>query len=310
MAGTQSAHAPGDGAIIQQPRAPLPHDRSMTQRRNGALFTFTAGATSGFAGPDFPQEPADHVFTGPPPPLNVLAVPEHYPEAQGHTWVLPQAMPSREGMPPYPARACDPDRYSGWVREHGGVDLSFTYIRLILENGWSSPVSITGIDALVRRFPPLCGTLLWAPPRGKGVPAEFGFNLDEPEPSALELTRTGGSRSGRPAGCPQRYLSCRLYLQRHPIRLGHRETVTVVALAGTAWNYCEFSISITGTVNEQRFYQVVTDNGSPFRVTAAPAGFLRSIPFSLTGAGYGAVYDGSDQQGWHLSGAHPGHGQG
>ncbi|MGE5135278.1 MAG: hypothetical protein ACM32E_20495 [Gemmatimonadota bacterium] len=49
---------------------------------------------------------------------------------------------------------------------------------------------------------------------------------------------------------------------------------------------------------------MVSDHGAPFRVTAAPAGFLRSAPFSLTGTGYGTVYDGSDSRNWQLARKH------
>ncbi len=73
MAGTRSAHAPGDGALHHQQLPPA-------RPRDARLFTFAAGAASGLAGAECPRDPPGQGRGL--PPLNVLAVPGHYPETQ------------------------------------------------------------------------------------------------------------------------------------------------------------------------------------------------------------------------------------
>jgi hypothetical protein len=271
------------------------------RRRMIKLLIFAGGAVAGFAGKtgqEFftPQDAADQVRTaiGSSNPLSVAAIPEHYADTQGFTWVLPAALPTTVGaIPRY-----DDASFDSWVAQNGGVDVWFTYVKLVVENRWSNPVSITDIRAVVKRQPPLHGTLLWAPPQGAGVLTRFGFNLDDAQPVArTAVDNMDEVIQGGDLGMNS-LLVRSPYLSSNKVDLAHRERETFEVIAGTTQSYCEFTIRVAGLVGERPFTQEISNLGGPFKVTA-PARPTSSLN-NLDKSAYAVVYE-NDYQRWRRS---------
>jgi hypothetical protein len=270
-----------------------------TRRHLVQVLLIAGGAVAGFSGKaalEFytPQAAADQVrdAAGPREPLSVTAVVEHHDETQGYTWVLPDALPDSVDEPEYPQDGGD--SLERWVSRHGGVDLWFTYVKLIIKNTWSEQVSITDIRAVVDRKPPLNGTLLWAPPQGADVLAKFGFNLDDSEPLARAPRVDGAEQIEAGQRDVKALLDRSAYLSEHKIDLAHLERETFDVIAGTTKHYCPFRIRISGLVGERSFSQEVDDHGEPFKVTA-PAGYVSSPTLgNLNRNAYRVVYESDD----------------
>jgi len=245
-------------------------NESTTRRRVIQLLILAGGVVAGFAGKtglEFftPQDAADQVrgAVGSSDPLSFTAIPEHYAETQGLTWALPAPLSPAVGEVPL-----DDVAFGKWVAQHSGVDVWFTYVKLIVENRWSNPVSITDIRAIVKRESPLHGTLLWAPPQGAGVLTQFGFNLDDAQPVArvavenLEEVIQAGTLD------MNSLLTRSPYLSGNKVDLSHRERETFEVIAGTTRSYCEFTIQVSGIVGQKPFTQEISNLGEPFKVTA------------------------------------------
>lgn len=284
-------------AQADQPSNDSVGSESTTRRRVIQLLILAGGVLAGFAGKtglEFftPQDAADQVrgAVGSSGPLSFAAIPEHYAETQGFTWALPVALSSTAGGVPL-----DGDAFDKWVATHGGVDVWFTYVKLIVENQWSNIVSITDIRAIVKRQPPLHGTLLWAPPQGAGVLTQFGFNLDDAQPVArlavenLEEVIQAGTLD------MNSLLTRSPYLSGNKVDLPHRERETFEVIAGTTQSYCEFTIQVSGLVGQKPFTQEIGNLGGPFKVTgpARPTPRLSGIDRHA----YDVVYE-YDYQKW------------
>lgn len=202
-------------------------------------------------------------------PLDVVALPEHYQTMQGELWVLPEPIAADEEIPSW---FDDFEEWEVWRTRHGAMDLTYTLVRLVVENTWSNDVTLTEISADVTREAPLTGTLMWAPPQGGDSLTAMGFSLDESEPHAREIDWDLFDATAFPsAASPENYLTNRPYLTSGGIMLPSQGVRTLFILAGGVSHFYEFTIRIKGIVNQEAFEQTIDNQGEPFRVTAAPA---------------------------------------
>lgn len=201
-------------------------------------------------------------------PLNVVALPEHYQTIQGELWVLPAPVAASEEIPSW---FDDFEEWETWRSRHGAMNLTYTLIRLVVENNWSNDVTLTEISANVTREAPLAGTLMWAPPQGGDSLTAMGFNLDEVEPHAREIDWDLFDATPPIADSPEKYLTNRPYLTSEGIVLPSQGVRTLFILAGGVNHYYEFTIKIKGIVDQEPFETTIDNQGEPFKVTAAPA---------------------------------------
>jgi hypothetical protein len=228
-------------------------------------------------------------------PLSTVAIPEHVSSLQGQNWVLPEPLPAGEQVPWSLEDPTEWERWERWLAKHRAVDVTFTFVRVLVENRWSNDAVVTAIWAEVDRHDPLTGTFMSAPPQAAGAPVRLGFNLDTPSSQvqaqgvdevALEMDLVSGRIS------PDDYLLNVPYLTKEELTLVHRDKVTIIAMAGGLQHYYEFKIHIEGYVGDKPFDQIVDNDGEPFRITAAP-GYtkLGDGIYTMDTSGYEVVYE-------------------
>jgi hypothetical protein len=144
--------------------------------------------------------------------------------------------------------------YESWARSHGGVDLSVSEIKLVVEGNSASLVRIINMQVVKQCQPPLSGTLFYSPGAAQDTSIKLGFNLDE----LVSVARTyrdsvfGSS-----------------YFDNKTVSLKRGEQEVFQIRAETKRYYCQFELRLTIVVDGKTVNETVDDHGQPFRVTAS-----------------------------------------
>ena len=144
--------------------------------------------------------------------------------------------------------------YESWARSHGGVDLSVSEIKLVVEGNSAKLARIINMQVVKQCQSPLAGTLFYSPGAAQDTSVKLGFNLDE----FVSVARTyhdlvfGSS-----------------YFDNKTVSLRHGEQEVFQIRAVTKRYYCQYKLRLVVVVGGKTVYQVVDDHGRPFRVTAS-----------------------------------------
>ena len=144
--------------------------------------------------------------------------------------------------------------YESWARSHGGVDLSVSEIKLVVEGNSSNLVRIINMQVVKQCQSPLAGTLFYSPPAAQDSSIKLGFNLDE----LVSVARTYRDTVFGSSYFDNKTVS---------LRRGEQEVFQIRAV--TERYYCQFKLKLTIVVGGKTVYQIVDDHGRPFRVTAS-----------------------------------------
>jgi hypothetical protein len=144
--------------------------------------------------------------------------------------------------------------YESWTRSHGGVDLSVSEIKLVVEGNSANLVRIINMQVIKQCQPPLAGTLFLSPPAAQDTSIKLGFNLDELV-SVAKTFRDGIFGSS--------------YFDNKTVSLRRGEQEVFQIRAVTKRYYCQFKFKLTLVVGGKTVYQVVDNHGQPFSVTAS-----------------------------------------
>jgi hypothetical protein len=211
----------------------------------------------------------DKAFRGGTNPVSIKVFYDRDIDVQGLTWVLPRGLG--------PLSAADytllseatqsVDEFNDWIRSIGGVDVNYSFIKLIVTGQRQSGVVITDMRAKNDKCGnPLGGTLLFAPAESERQNIQIGFNLDEP--SAIAREGNSNKKIGEPG-----YLG-RPYFKSHtiPLALGEDQVFSIVA--ATKQHYCPWYIDMTVIVGDEKrhievgFKREGAKEQAPFEITA------------------------------------------
>jgi len=141
------------------------------------------------------------------------------------------------------------EEFNEWMRERGGVDVGFSFIKLIVTGQRHSGVVITGMRAKTNCGHPLHGALFYGPSEGERENIQIGFNLDEVNPIARE--GNPNKQIGEPG-----YLG-RSYFKSHTVSLALGEDQAFSIVAATEHKYCSWYIDITVFVDGRSEHVIV-----------------------------------------------------
>ena len=162
--------------------------------------------------------------------------------------------------------------YESWARSHGGVDLSVSEIKLVVEGNSTNLVRIINMQVVKQCQSPLAGTLFYSPPAAQDTSIKLGFNLDE----LVSVARTYRDTVFGSSYFDNKTVS---------LRRGEQEVFQIRAV--TARYYCQFKLKLTTVVGGKTVYQIVDDHGRPFRVSASlVAGPGANHPYAAYKAAY------------------------
>ena len=144
--------------------------------------------------------------------------------------------------------------YEGWARSHGGVNLSVSEIKLVVEGNSANLVRIINMQVVKRCQSPLTGTLFYSPGAAQDTSIKLGFNLDE----LVSVARTYHNLTFGSSYFDNKTVS---------LRRGEQEVFQIRAV--TKRYYCQFKLRLTIVAGGKTIYEIVDDHGQPFRVTAS-----------------------------------------
>lgn len=142
------------------------------------------------------------------------------------------------------------------IREAGGVDIEDVFIRVVLRGNRNEPILILGVRPVdLQRDKPLNGVLFEIGAQGENGNIQMGFNLDRPAPEAVNVTG-GGSLTTAP------------FFESHSISLADHESAVLVVEVATKCYSAKFKLAVDYMIGNKTKHEVISNNGSPFMVTA------------------------------------------
>lgn len=217
------------------------------------------------------------------PPAKVAAVQREPSMGNGFTYVFADSREfAPEEIPNSYTSTQAVAEYEAWAKQQGAVDPETVSIKLVLEGNRDRPIRIIDLRPVKRCQPPLSGTLLFSPPQGSDDSVGILFDLDQarPDPVAADRVEEGEN-----------------YFSTHTVSLKRGEQQTFQIYAGTARQYCEFSLQLTIVADGKTLTQTVDNHGQPFRVTALASctGEPTCDPMDIRFASYKTLYTGGAQ---------------
>ncbi|POX42730.1 hypothetical protein C3486_03935 [Streptomyces sp. Ru73] len=213
---------------------------------------------------------ARQLFAGDAGPARILSTTVFRTDAQGGTYVFPDArdLTLRERRSAYLAeQSGSGTKTQHWFRSRGGVDPYESDVQVVLEGLRQDPVRITDLSVRADCTAPLTGTLMLSPSAGADDSVRIGVDLDSPR-RVPYLRDTSGKK--------------RPYFPGHTISLAEKEQVVLDLVATTARHYCSYTYRLTVLTQEGERSLDIDDHGKPFKVTAVPAktvdGFRAKYP--------------------------------
>jgi hypothetical protein len=149
----------------------------------------------------------------------------------------------------------DSPEYQNWFTNRGAIPVGSTAIRLVVQGNRNNSVRIVNMQPIMSCRAPLTGTLFYFPHQGEDVTTQLVLNLDKP--FALPGYRIGVARVN-----PN-------YFAHYTVSLKRNEQFTFNIVASTNAYYCEFKLKMTVLDGSRALTETISDNGQPFRVTAA-----------------------------------------
>jgi hypothetical protein len=266
----QSASQDSGHGPVRPLQAAVQWSRSRLRRFATAVLlpVFLALITSIVASNYVSSRVFDRAFLGGTDPVTTKAFYDRDMDVQGLTWALPQGLgqlpPDEEFLLSTATNSVD--EFNAWIRERGGVDVGYSFIKLIVTGQRHRGVVITDMQAKPTCRAPLNGALLYAPAESERENIQLGFNLDEKEPIARE------GNSDKKIG-ERGYLG-RDYFNTHtvPISLGEDQVFRIVA--ATERHYCSWFIDMTILADDRTRHVTVgykrdgEQTQRPFEITA------------------------------------------
>lgn len=158
---------------------------------------------------------------------------------------LPGALPA--DTPPEGERTANVVR--AWFVERGAYAVDASHLRLALEGRSVDTIIIDGMKARVlRRDPPLDGTLITFPSAGENVVRGVAFDLDRDD-----------STASTPDGGP--------YFRDYFVTLSRGEIQVFAIEARTTRDAVEWELEVAFTIRGKREVVRLNDGGQPFRTT-------------------------------------------
>lgn len=144
--------------------------------------------------------------------------------------------------------------YQNWFTSRGAVPVDSAAIELVVQGNRNNSVRIVNMRPIVSCHAPLTGTLFFFPHQGEDATTRLALNLDKP------FTPPGYSVG--PQVRPN-------YFDHYTVSLKHNEQFTFKIAASTKAHYCEFKLEMTVLDGSRTLVETISDNGQPFRTTAA-----------------------------------------
>ena len=143
-------------------------------------------------------------------------------------------------------------------------------VRLVVTGQHERPVLITGLRAnVLRRDPPLSGTIIYGPPQGAGENIQVGLDLDSRTPSARSFD--------------DKQFLAEPYFAAHHVSVKPGEQVLFTVRAFTSKCYCEWELLVTAVVQGKDQVFRVKDGNQPFRTTAFATAYETIYSFDFFG---------------------------
>ncbi len=159
-----------------------------------------------------------------------------------------------------------------WVASAGGVDVSTTYLKLVLEGNSSSTVLLTDVRVVVTsRKSPISETRVTYPSAGEMTVQGIGFDLDETEPVARSIEDDATS----PVAVADPSFGQPLF-DDHYWTLSKGEVLVFNVIASTRRSFCEWHLQLDLVVGGRPVAMPLTNQGLPFRTSARQKKFDKS----------------------------------
>jgi hypothetical protein len=262
-----------------------------------ALLAAVIAATSPLWVPAGAREIKDLIAPGSPAPALTVTAEPAFLEDQGSTMATPDG--SRPGVQMLrimtrPGEAGSPAFLSA-LRAIGGTDVDDLSIELIVNGNSAQGVRILGIRPVnLKRTKPLDGSLFYVPSQAGNATIKMMFDLDELNPAARNIgdppcrvVTQGDTTQCVVTSDPYPQQPLAYYAGNGPkypgspffgdetIHLDNHEQQVLDIRAQVTRFYAEFDLEIdyiAGNESGNIRHLVVSDHGSPFRVTGMPPG--------------------------------------
>lgn len=162
-------------------------------------------------------------------------------------------------------------RYDDWFLERDAVPVGLRADQVLLEGNSDRSVRIVGLTLDKTCREPLAGTLFDNPDAGQDDTVMLRVDLDQRFP--VVQSSDPDAEEGD-------------YFEHNSISLKQGEQVTVIVLAYTQRQYCEYNLDFEIAHGDETLTQTVKDNGRPFRLSADTSDTGRTHPYDS----YGRVY--------------------
>lgn len=140
------------------------------------------------------------------------------------------------------------------LESFGGVNVQGAEIQIVLSGNDTQAVVIAGMQTVKHCAAPLTGTLFESTVPGPSVDTRVGFNLDNRLPIAQDLEDNNPNAD---------------FFADHTISLRQGETQTLLVVAETRQQYCQFTFKLIVDTSNGQVAEPITNNGKSFEVTAA-----------------------------------------
>lgn len=141
------------------------------------------------------------------------------------------------------------------IRQSHGVDVEDIFIRTVLQSDRNQRILVLNVQPVqVERSLPLNGTLFAIGGQGEDPNIQMGFNLDKPDPQAVNVV------GQRPTNTP--------YFEGHSISLDNGEEVVLIVEAETECFTVKFKLAVDYLIGGADKQEVISNHGKPFEVTA------------------------------------------
>ncbi len=195
------------------------------------------------------------------PPLTIVS--EDPISDTGSVWVFPGKYLATLRARRYLASANNAT-FSQWFFARGAYPTAVD-MQLVVQNDRSYPIRIIDMSVIKHCQSPLRGTLYYSPSAGADDDVRLGFNLNSPDTEA-EAAKGWTLSHWRPN-----------YFAGYTVSLkpGTQQVFDIRAVISDA--SCTFRIGTTLLDDEKKVFQVIDDDGQPFRLTsiASPFGYSK-----------------------------------
>jgi hypothetical protein len=198
-------------------------------------------------------------------------------------WATAQALPPEDApviqAPNLAGNDPAQNKIAALLVKRGGVKIEsdeteenreHSQVRLVLTGQHERPVLITGLRAnVLRREPPVSGTIVYGPPQGAGENIQVGLDLDSRTPSARSFD--------------DKQFLAEPYFAAHHVSVKSGEQVVFTVRAFTSKCYCEWELLVTAVVDGKDQVFRVKDGDRPFRTTAFASAYKTIYSFDFFG---------------------------